>query len=142
MRAGMGFLSEDRKREGLAQDLSIIENITLSNLAPYVRWGILRLNRRNAAAEEWMRQVNVKARNGFQRVAELSGGNQQKVAFARILHQRAEILLLDEPTKGIAVGTKAELYRRMGQLAAAGSQSMDRRGSHAVCNSPVIRWEG
>ncbi len=120
MRAGMGFLSEDRKREGLAQDLSIIENITLSNLAPYVRWGILRLNRRNAAAEEWMRQVNVKARNGFQRVAELSGGNQQKVAFARILHQRAEILLLDEPTKGIAVGTKAELYRRMGQLAAEG----------------------
>ncbi|RMF39200.1 MAG: sugar ABC transporter ATP-binding protein [Planctomycetota bacterium] len=120
MRAGMGFLSEDRKGEGLAQDLSIIENITLSNLGPYVRFGVIRLQRRNAAAEQWMRRVNVKARNGFQRVSELSGGNQQKVAFARILHQRAEILLLDEPTKGIDVGTKAEIYRMMGQLAAEG----------------------
>jgi ribose transport system ATP-binding protein len=67
-----------------------------------------------------MRKVEVKARHGAQPVSELSGGNQQKVAIARILHQKADVLLLDEPTKGIDVGTKAEIYRMMGSLAAQG----------------------
>ena len=67
-----------------------------------------------------MRRVEVKAHSGSQAVSELSGGNQQKVAVARILHQKANILLMDEPTKGIDVGTKAEIYRMMGTLAAEG----------------------
>ncbi len=67
-----------------------------------------------------MRRVEVKARSGRQPVSELSGGNQQKVAIARILHQQANILMMDEPTKGIDVGTKAEIYRMMGSLAAEG----------------------
>ena len=67
-----------------------------------------------------MNKVEVKAHSGHQSVAELSGGNQQKVAIARILHQNAEILMMDEPTKGIDVGTKAEIYRMMGELAAEG----------------------
>ncbi len=67
-----------------------------------------------------MKQVEVKAHSGNQSVNELSGGNQQKVAIARILHQRADILMMDEPTKGIDVGTKAEIYRMMGELAAEG----------------------
>ena len=67
-----------------------------------------------------MRRVEVKAHSGSQAVSELSGGNQQKVAVARILHQKAKILLMDEPTKGIDVGTKAEIYRMMGTLAAEG----------------------
>ncbi|GIW97028.1 MAG: sugar ABC transporter ATP-binding protein [Pirellulaceae bacterium] len=120
MAAGMGFLSEDRKGEGLAQDLPIVENITLSNLRPYLRFGLLRLRLRRKSAEHWMRRMQVKARSVQQPVAELSGGNQQKVALARILHEGAEILLLDEPTKGIDVGTKAEIYRMIGQAAAEG----------------------
>jgi len=120
MRAGFGLLSEDRKSEGLAQDLSIIENITLGSLGPYSRGGWLNLRRRNQVALQWMKQVAVKAHSGTQTVAELSGGNQQKVAIARILHQQADILMLDEPTKGIDVGTKAEIYRTMGELAAEG----------------------
>jgi ribose transport system ATP-binding protein len=120
MKAGMGMLSEDRKQEGLAQERSIIENITLSNLGPYSRFGWLNLRARRKAAEELMQRVEVKAHSGSQPVSELSGGNQQKVAIARILHQDAKILLLDEPTKGIDVGTKAEIYRFMGQLAAEG----------------------
>jgi len=120
MQAGLGLLSEDRKTEGLAQDLSIIENITVGSLQPYSRWGVLRLKERHRVASQWMQRVEVKAASPLQSVAELSGGNQQKVAIARILHQQATILLLDEPTKGIDVGTKAEIYRMMGSLAAEG----------------------
>ena len=67
-----------------------------------------------------MRRLNVKARNPDQTVAELSGGNQQKVAILRVLHQQADVLLLDEPTRRVDVGTKAEVYRLIGTLAAEG----------------------
>ena len=120
MRAGFGMLSEDRKQEGLAQDLSLIENTTLGNMDKYTTLGVINLRARNNAAQELMTKVEVKAFSGSQQVSELSGGNQQKVAIARILHQEAEILLMDEPTKGIDVGTKAEIYRMMGSLAAEG----------------------
>jgi ribose transport system ATP-binding protein len=118
--AGLGFVSEDRKGEGLAQSCSITANTTLSRLAPYRSWGLLRLGERRAAVEQWMKRLQVKARSADQAVSALSGGNQQKVAIARILHQEAEILLLDEPTRGIDVGTKAEIYRLMGESAAQG----------------------
>ena len=120
IRAGLGFVSEDRKGEGLAQSLSIADNLTLSSLARYRRLGWLNLKRRTAAVAEWMKRLAIKARDGGQPVRELSGGNQQKVALARVLHQQADVLLLDEPTRGIDVGTKAEIYRLMGQQAAEG----------------------
>jgi ribose transport system ATP-binding protein len=120
IRAGMGMVSEDRKQEGLAQDRSIADNMTYSRLAPYSRGGWLSLRRRRAAAQSWMERTQIKARSPEQPVAALSGGNQQKVAIARVLHQEADVLLLDEPTRGIDVGTKAEIYRAMGELAAAG----------------------
>jgi ribose transport system ATP-binding protein len=117
---GLGFVSEDRKGEGLAQDRSIADNMTLSRLSPYSRWGWLNLRRRETAVRHWMTEIEVKARDPDQPVRELSGGNQQKVAIARVLHQDADVLLLDEPTRGIDVGTKAEIYRMLGSLAAAG----------------------
>ena len=120
MHAGFGLLSEDRKGEGLAQGLSIADNLTLSHLAPYSRGGWLLLGKRREAVEQWMVRTQVKARSAEQTVNELSGGNQQKVALARLLHQDADVLLLDEPTRGIDVGTKAEIYRQLGELAAAG----------------------
>lgn len=120
MKAGFGLLSEDRKHEGLAQDLSIIENTTLGAMDQYTTMGVLNLRRRDQAATALMKQVEVKAHSGTQMVSELSGGNQQKVAITRILHQQADVLMLDEPTKGIDVGTKAEIYRLMGTLAAEG----------------------
>ncbi len=118
--AGLGFLSEDRKQEGLAQTRSLADNITLSRLTPYSRWGWLNLRRRRDVVDEWMRRIAVKARTSEQPVHTLSGGNQQKVALARVLHQEATILLLDEPTRGIDVGTKSEIYRLLGLLAAEG----------------------
>ncbi len=118
--AGFGMLSEDRKSEGLAQDLSIIENTTLGSLKPYTKFGFINLRQRDSVATELIGRLEVKAHSGHQLISELSGGNQQKVAIARILHQRADILMMDEPTKGIDVGTKAEIYRMMGKLAAEG----------------------
>ena len=120
IRAGIGFVSEDRKGEGLAQQRSVADNMTLSRLSPYSRWGWLSLGKRAAAVQHWSERLQVKARSVDQPVSALSGGNQQKVALARVLHQEAEVFLLDEPTRGIDVGTKADVYRLMGELAAAG----------------------
>lgn len=118
--AGMGMVSEDRKNEGLAQSRSIADNLTLNRLKPYSTLGWLDLARRDRVAGQWMNKLEVKARSPQQEVQTLSGGNQQKVAIARVLHQDADLLLLDEPTRGIDVGTKAEIYRLMGEQAAAG----------------------
>ena len=118
--AGVGFVSEDRKGEGLAQLQSIADNLTAGHLAPYARFGFLNLGRRRSAVKTWMERLQVKSRSPEQRLVELSGGNQQKVAIARVLHQGADVLLLDEPTRGIDVGTKAEIYRLMGESAAQG----------------------
>jgi ribose transport system ATP-binding protein len=120
IRAGIGLLSEDRKTEGLAQSLSITDNTTLSHLSPFSLAGWLSLGSRRRAVEGWIRHLDIKAQSADQEVAALSGGNQQKVALARMLHQDAEVLLLDEPTRGIDVGTKSSVYRLMGELAAQG----------------------
>ena len=117
---GFGLVSEDRKTEGLAQSRSIADNLTYSRLQPYARFGWLNLRCRKSAVVSWMQRLNVKAASAEQPISELSGGNQQKIAIARVLHQEADILLLDEPTRGIDVGTKAEIYRLMGEQAAAG----------------------
>lgn len=117
---GMGLLSEDRQEEGLALSLSIADNLTLSCFSPYQRFGLLNLKRRKKVVAESIEQVKIKAQDPHQPVFNLSGGNQQKVAFARLLHQKAEILLLDEPTRGIDVLSKSQIYEWMGKLAAEG----------------------
>ena len=117
---GLGLLSEDRKAEGLALGRSVEENLTLPAMARYARLGWLRLGARRRAAEGWLEALRVRCSGADQRVGALSGGNQQKVALARLLHQEADILLLDEPTRGIDIGSKAELYRLIGSQAAAG----------------------
>jgi ribose transport system ATP-binding protein len=120
IQAGLGMVSEDRKGEGLAQICSVADNLTYSRLSPYTRWGWLNLRRRDAAVSDWINRMSIKTRGPQQAVMELSGGTQQKVAIARVLHQQADVLLLDEPTRGIDVGTKADIYRLIGEAAAAG----------------------
>jgi ribose transport system ATP-binding protein len=117
---GVGLLSEDRKTEGLALARSIEDNVTLSSLRRHARWGWLRLKERRAAVAAWIARLRINARGPGQMVWGLSGGNQQKVALARLLHQQADVLLLDEPTRGIDVGSKAEIYRLIGEEAALG----------------------
>ena len=120
IRRHTGLVSEDRKGEGLALSLSIADNLTLTRLQPYRRLGMLNLRRRTREVSEWMRRIHCKAAGPHQVMDQLSGGNQQKIAIARLLHQGADLLLLDEPTRGIDVGTKAEIYRLIGELASAG----------------------
>jgi ribose transport system ATP-binding protein len=117
---GVGFLSEDRKSEGLALSRSIEDNVTYSSLNRHARHGWLRLKKRRAEVARWLARLHVNATGPSQSASGLSGGNQQKVAVARLLHQQADVLLLDEPTRGIDVGSKAEIYRVIGELAAQG----------------------
>jgi len=111
----VGMVSEDRKSEGLALELSIADNLTLSNLP-----SIVLPAEENAAAQTWIERLGIRCRNPSQKIRDLSGGNQQKVALARLLHHDVEMLLLDEPTRGIDVGSKAEIYRIIDQLACGG----------------------
>ena len=114
---GVGFASEDRKGEGLATSLSVADNLTLSLLGPS---GISLPARTRAAAVRWIAQLGIKCSGPEQRVAELSGGNQQKVQLARLLHHDVDVLLLDEPTRGIDVGSKAQIAGLVDALAARG----------------------
>ncbi len=120
IREGLGLLSEDRKLEGLALSCSIADNLTYSRLRPYTRFGWLNLGARRRAVVGWLGRLGVRCAGPEQAVGELSGGNQQKVALGRLLHQEADVLLLDEPTRGVDVGSKAEIYRLIGELAAQG----------------------
>jgi ribose transport system ATP-binding protein len=120
LKAGLGMLSENRKEEGLMLNLSIAENLTLPRLSPFSRAGVLDLGRQRESAANWIARVGVRSRSPLQAISELSGGNQQKVALARLLHCEADILLLDEPTRGIDVASKAQIYELIGELAAAG----------------------
>ncbi|MBI4324137.1 MAG: sugar ABC transporter ATP-binding protein [Chloroflexi bacterium] len=117
---GIGLLSENRKEEGLMLNRSLADNMTLTRFGPMARLGFISQKLQDRAALGWMDRLDVRAQSPAQPVAELSGGNQQKVALGRLLHHEARILLLDEPTRGIDVGSKAQIYRLMGQLAAQG----------------------
>ena len=117
---GLGLLSEDRQGEGLALNMSLADNITLSDLSPYRRRGFLRLTRQRRSASDLIGKLQIKARGPAQAVSDLSGGNQQKVALARLLHQKAAVFLLDEPTRGIDVVSKSQIYEWIGRLAREG----------------------
>ncbi|MBN1939918.1 MAG: sugar ABC transporter ATP-binding protein [Candidatus Aminicenantes bacterium] len=118
--AGVGLLSEDRQGEGLALSLSIKDNLTLSRLRPYRRLGFLNDSLRRSAAAGWIDRLKIKSTGPESAAGGLSGGNQQKVALARLLHQEADVLLLDEPTRGVDVGSKSQIYSWMDRLAAEG----------------------
>jgi ribose transport system ATP-binding protein len=114
---GIGMVSEDRKVEGLALSLSIADNLTLSRLDGLGPAGLVFPARQEQAAAKWVKRLGVRCRSPAQPVGALSGGNQQKVAIARLLHHDVDVLLLDEPTRGIDVGSKAEIYRLIDELA-------------------------
>ena len=117
---GVGLLSEDRSGEGLATGLSISDNITLTHLASCGRRGIVWPSRQRQAAARWIDRLDIRGADARQTVAALSGGNQQKVAVARLLHHDVDVLILDEPTRGIDVGSKAQIYRLIDEMVSAG----------------------
>jgi len=116
-RQGGGFLSEDRKSEGLALRLSLAENMTM----PFPgRSGIVRPGEQRIRTETWIEKLSVRCKGAEQSIGELSGGNQQKIALARLLERDVDLLLLDEPTRGIDIGSKAQIYSVIDALASRG----------------------
>lgn len=156
-REGVGFLSENRKEEGLMLPLSVAENMTLTTFSQLARAGWLPPRRLATAAAPWIARLGIKTRDAAQTVGELSGGNQQKVAIARLLAHGTKVFLLDEPTRGIDVGSKAQIYELITQLAGEGCAvvlvssylpelfglcdriAVMRRGSIVDCR-PVAEW--
>jgi ribose transport system ATP-binding protein len=118
---GAGLLSEDRKEEGLALSLSVADNITLSKLKGFGLFGLVLPSRQDKAAQSWLKRLDIRCLGPRQPVSSLSGGNQQKVAFARLLQHDVDVLLLDEPTRGIDVAAKALVYKLINELATGSS---------------------
>ncbi|MDB6053709.1 MAG: sugar transporter [Verrucomicrobiales bacterium] len=112
---GVGMVSEDRKGEGLALNLSLADNITLSSLKRFVSPSQLQ-----ERSGKWVEQFSIKCNDSSDEVNSLSGGNQQKIAISRLLEHDVDVLLLDEPTRGIDVAAKAEIYRLIDELAHRG----------------------
>jgi rhamnose transport system ATP-binding protein len=120
MRLGIGYVPEDRRRYGVIPEMSIVSNTSLAVLDQISSRGFIRFRLERALAAEYAAQLRTKAASVHMPVADLSGGNQQKVAMARWLATKPKLLILDEPTQGIDVGAKAEIHRLMGELAAEG----------------------
>lgn len=119
-KSGIGYVPEDRQLQGLLLPWSIADNITLASIEKYSKHGILNYKRLLKGAKETAEKLEVKAVNIFEPAESLSGGNQQKVVVGKVLEGNAKIIILDEPTKGVDVGSKASMYEIMGELAQQG----------------------
>jgi ribose transport system ATP-binding protein len=117
---GVGMVSEDRKGEGLALNMTIADNMTLSRLDGLGVGPLVFPSLQQQASRKWIDRLRIRCQGPAQSVGALSGGNQQKVAIARLLHHGVDVLLLDEPTRGIDVGSKASIYQLIDELACAG----------------------
>jgi rhamnose transport system ATP-binding protein len=120
VQAGLGLLTEDRKRLGLLLELSIRENASLAHLDEISKFGIVDRKLERTIVDQYLGGLKLRAGSWEQPVSSLSGGNQQKVLLARWLATHAKVLMFDEPTKGVDVGAKAEIYKVIGDLAAEG----------------------
>ena len=120
IRQGIGYVSEDRKRLGFIPGLSVKYNMTLASLSKYTDGPFVRARSELAAATKMMTDLAIKAAGPHQKVIYLSGGNQQKVVIGKVLLSSPSLIILDEPTRGIDVGAKAEIYKLIDQLKAAG----------------------
>ncbi|SUX54069.1 sugar ABC transporter ATP-binding protein [Chromobacterium vaccinii] len=119
--AGLALVTEDRKHAGLVFGMSVGANATLAHLGRYARLDIVNAGKEGMAVAGLIDRLRIRSHGAFQDVSSLSGGNQQKVVFAKWLACPPKVLLLDEPTRGVDVGGKAEIYRIVNQLVAAGS---------------------
>src|SRR3954471_12894872 len=120
LRRGVAFLPEDRNAEGIVPDLSIRDNIGLAALPQLTRAGFINRGKLDEIVDVFFRRMRIRASSSRQKVSELSGGNQQKVLLARLLCLNPKVLLLDEPTRGIDVGAKAEVQGLVAELAERG----------------------
>ena len=120
IKSGIGFLTEDRKSQGLVLPLSVVRNLCLSSVDKFSRWGIMNPREERQAAGRYVEELRIKTPSLDQKVVFLSGGNQQKVVLSKWLCSQAEVFIFDEPTRGVDVGAKAEIYQLMNRLTASG----------------------
>jgi ribose transport system ATP-binding protein len=120
IKSGIGFLTEDRKSQGLVLPLSVERNLCLSSVDKFSRWGIMHSTEERQAATRYVEELRIKTPSLDQKVVFLSGGNQQKVVLSKWLCSQAEVFIFDEPTRGVDVGAKAEIYQLMNRLTASG----------------------
>jgi len=118
--AGIGYLPEDRKQHGVVPEMAVEENMSLANLPAVARRGLIDRARERSQAERFVEQLRIKTASVASDVESLSGGNQQKVALARWLATSPKVLILDEPTQGVDVGSKSEIHALMQELAERG----------------------
>lgn len=121
MKEGIALLTEDRKGQGLILEQDIVTNITLSSLPKFKEKFFLNLKRLFLAAKKLAEELDIKTPSLYKKVIELSGGNQQKVVIAKWLCYNARIFIFDEPTRGIDVGAKVEVYNIMNELVSKGA---------------------
>jgi rhamnose transport system ATP-binding protein len=120
MAAGIGFVPEDRRQQGLVMDMSIQQNVALASLHSLQKGGLIRASAERAMATDWGTRLKIKYGRLTDPVSMLSGGNQQKVVLAKWLGRKPQLLIVDEPTRGIDVGTKAEVHHLLTDLARSG----------------------
>lgn len=120
MKLNIGFISEDRKTHGLMLDLSVKRNLTISNLEKCSNNGILSTKKENMIVDKSIKDLSIKVFDREQKVNQLSGGNQQKIVFGKTLLKGSDILILDEPTRGVDIGAKTEIYKLIKELADEG----------------------
>lgn len=146
LRRGLGLLPEDRKTQGLLLHRALRENVALASLRRYTRWGFLQPRLEETTVRGLMADLQIAARGPGQPVVTLSGGNQQKVVLARWLARQCRILLFDEPTRGVDVGAKEEIYRLMRALAAEGTAilvvSSELKELFMLCSRLLVMREG
>lgn len=143
--AGIAYVSEDRKGTGLVLQMSVVENCTLANLREYAK-PLLNKSKERKTAEGWRRKLDIRANNLRAPIATLSGGNQQKVSIAKWLETQPRILILDEPTRGVDIGAKREIYSLIRELAASGTAciliSSELPEMVGMCQRVVVMREG
>ncbi len=146
MKHGIGLLPEDRQKQGLILDWGIGRNITLPEVASYGKYGLTNDKRERQVAKELAERVDTKVVTVFDKANTLSGGNQQKVVVAKILSSDLKVIILDEPTKGVDVGAKAEIYEIMGELAKQGYAiimiSSEMPEILGMCDRIIVMCEG
>jgi rhamnose transport system ATP-binding protein len=120
MAAGIGFVPEDRRQQGLVMDMSVQQNIALASLSQLRKAGLIWASAERAMASDWAARLRIKYGRLTDPVSMLSGGNQQKVVLAKWLGRKPDVLIVDEPTRGIDVSTKAEVHHLLADLARSG----------------------
>ncbi len=142
----LGLVPEDRRRQGVALEVSVRENATLASLGGLTRFGLIDKQRERRQVSALIERLGVKTPGPETRLRDLSGGNQQKVVLAKWLSARSDVYLLDEPTVGVDVAAKVEIYRLLGELAAGGAAilvlSSDLLELQGLCDRILVMYRG